>query len=154
MFKQIEATIPAENKGLFYYYYAQSAFGIGQFEEYLRLLGEAIKLDKKAYAPTLVDAYAKVADQYNSAGDLDKYIYYLEKAVEQSPQTAALHLKLSYAYEEAAKFDKAVAQWRMVLDLEADHPRRLDLLNLIVKYTKAPTTAPTTRPAGGGKGTT
>ena len=45
-----------------------------------------------------------------------------------------LHLKLGNAYEEAQKFGQAVAQWRMVLDLEPDHPQRMNLLNLIDKY--------------------
>ena len=64
---------------------------------------EAIKLDPKAYKSTRVDAYLAVADQYNQAGDLDKYIEFLAKAVAESPQTASLHLKLGYAYEEVAE---------------------------------------------------
>ena len=52
----------------------------------------------------------------------------------ESPQTASLHLKLGYAYEEVRKFDRAIAQWRLVLDLEPDHPQRIKLLNLVEKY--------------------
>ena len=55
-------------------------------------------------------------------------------AVAESPQTASLHLKLGNAYEEAQDHNKAMAQWRMVLDLEPDHPQRMKLLNLIEKY--------------------
>jgi cytochrome c-type biogenesis protein CcmH/NrfG len=43
-------------------------------------------------------------------------------------------LKLGNAYEEAQKFGLAVAQWRMTLDLEPDHPQRMNLLNQIDKY--------------------
>ncbi len=75
-----------------------------------------------------------MADQYNEAGNLDKYIEFLAKAVAESPQTASLHLKLGLAYEEAQKYDQAIAQWRMVLDIEPDHPERIKLLNLIEKY--------------------
>ncbi|NIP28117.1 MAG: hypothetical protein GWN55_11680, partial [Phycisphaerae bacterium] len=80
MFNKIEAKIPKEDKPLFYYYYAQSAFGVHRYDEYLTLLQKAIKLDKATYASVLVDAYTKVADRYNQAGRLDEYINYLGKA--------------------------------------------------------------------------
>lgn len=134
MFGKIGASVPEEDKALFHYYYAEAAFGTGQFDRYLKLLREAIKLDPEAYQATLVDAYLQVADQHNQAGDLKKYIEFLELAVGESPQAASLHLKLGYAYEEAQERDKAMAQWRMVLDLEPDHPHRNKLLNLLEKY--------------------
>lgn len=136
MFQKIKDTIPKEDKALFYYYYSQAAFGIGKYDAYLKLLGEAIKLDKAAYEPTLVEAYVRVAERYNQTGDLEKYIHYLQLAVNASPQTTSLHLKLGNAYEEARKYDKAVVQWQMVLDLEPDHPQQMKLLNLIQKYRK------------------
>jgi tetratricopeptide (TPR) repeat protein len=133
MFAQIEPTVK-DDKALFYYYFAQAAFGTGQYDRYLELLEQAIRLDPAAYKATRVDAYLSVADQYNQAGNLDKYIEYLDRAVTESPQTASLHLKLGYACEEARKLDRAVVQWRMVLDIEPDHPERTKLLNLIEKY--------------------
>jgi len=148
MFAKIRKTIPKEDKALFFYYYSQAAFGIDKYDEYLELLGEAIKLDKAAYEPTLVEAYLKVAGQYNQAGNFAKYIEFLEKAVNASPQTTSLHLSLGNAYQEARQYAKAVLQWRLVLDLEPDHPSRTKLLNLISKYrrmAKPPT--PTTKPA-------
>jgi tetratricopeptide (TPR) repeat protein len=136
MFKKIEAKIPKEDKPLFYYYYAQSAFGVRQYDEYLTLLQKAIELDKATYASALVDAYTKVADRYNQAGRLDEYIKYLVKAVQESPETASLHLKLGHAFEEGQEYAKAIMQWQMVLDLEPDHPKKMELLNLIEKYRK------------------
>ncbi len=133
MFTKIGPTVK-EDKALFYYYYAQAAFGTGQYDRYLELLEQAIQLDPPAYKATRVDAFLAVADQFNQAGNLDKYIDFLVKAVAESPQTASLHLKLGSAYEEARKFDQAISQWRMVLDLEPDHPERIKLLNLIEKY--------------------
>ena len=154
MFKKIKDTIPKEDKALFFYYYSQAALGIGKYEEYLELLGEAIELDKAAYEPTLVEAYLKVAEHHNQAGQLDKYIHYLELAVAASPQTASLHLKLGDAYEEARKYPKATVQWQMVLDLEPDHPKRMKLLNLIGKYRthqpEPPKAKPTKAKAAGG----
>jgi len=136
MFKKLEKTIPKEDKALFYYYYAQSAFGVHQYNKYLRLLGKAIEMDEATYKSALVDAYLKVADRYNQAGQLDKYIDFLAKAVQESPETASLHLKLGHAYEEAQKYAKAIAQWQMTLNLEPEHPKRMELLNLIEKYRK------------------
>lgn len=134
MFEKLRKDVPKEDKALFYHYYAQAAFGIGKYDQYIELLGEAIKLDKAAYEPLRVEAYLKVAEQHNQAGDLDKYVHFLKLAVAASPQTAALHLKLGYACEEARKYALAVVQWRMVLDLEPDHPQRMKLRNLISKY--------------------
>ena len=134
MFAKIGPTVPRAEKALFVYYHAQAAFGTGRYDRYLELLQEAIKLDPTAYQSTLVDAYLAVADQYNQAGDLDRYIQYLAKSVADSPQTASLHLRLGSAYEETHKYDQAVAQWRMVLDLEPEHPDRMKLLNLVEKY--------------------
>jgi tetratricopeptide (TPR) repeat protein len=134
MFEKIGPTVKGEDQALLYYYQAQAAFGTGQYDRYLELLGEAIKLKPEAYKSTLVDAYVQVADQYNQSGQLDRYLEFLAKAVVESPQTASLHLKLGNAYEEAQKFGQAVAQWRMVLDLEPDHPQRMNLLNMIDKY--------------------
>jgi tetratricopeptide (TPR) repeat protein len=138
MFGRIEKTIPKADRPLFYYYYAQAAFGVDKLDEYLRLLHKAIELDRAAYASTLTEAYLKVAEQHNQAGDLKQYIHYLGEAVRTSPQTASLHLKLGNAYEEARRYDQAVVQWRMVLDLEPEHPERMRLLNLISKHEKKP----------------
>jgi len=134
MFTKIGATVPDEDKALFHYYHAQAAFGTERYDEYLKLLQKAIELDPEAYKATLVDAYLKVAEQYNQAGELKKYIQYLAAAVAEDPQTASLHLKLGYAYEEAQQHKQAMAQWQMVLDLEPDHPQRMKLLNLIQRY--------------------
>ena len=59
----------------------------------------------------------------------------MAEAVAENPTAATLHLKLGDAYEESQRYDLAMAQWRMVLDLEPDHASRLKLLNLIEKYT-------------------
>ncbi len=138
MFGKIKDIIPDEDKALFYFYYSQAAFGVDKYDEYLSLLGEAIALDKAAYQPTLVEAYLKVAEQYNQLGRSDKYIHYLTRAVAASPQTVSLHLKLAYAYEHARQYPLAVRQWRLVLDLHSDHPDRMKLINLIAKYKDLP----------------
>ena len=147
MFKKIAAeasdpTTPKGDRALFRYYFAQAAFGVGKYDEYLKLLTEAIGLDPQAYKATLVDAYLRVAEQHNQNGDLDGYIKYLRMAVEDAPRKAPPHLKLGSAYEEARRYAEAVVQWRMVLDLEPDHPKRMALLDLIRKYADTPQPAP------------
>jgi tetratricopeptide (TPR) repeat protein len=142
MFKKLAAAAPKgaddkrskEDQALFHYYFAQAAFGVGKYDEYLKLLLKAIELDGKAYKATLVDAYLRVAEQHNQSGDLPGYIKYLKMAVAEAPKKVAPHLKLGYAYEEAHKYPEAIMQWRMVLDLEPDHAQRMALLELIRKY--------------------
>ncbi|MCG8648963.1 MAG: tetratricopeptide repeat protein, partial [Pirellulales bacterium] len=131
MYQQLSEKVADEDRALHRYYFAQSALGVGKYDEYLQHLGEAVQLDPEAYQSALVDAYLAVADKYNQSGKLDKYIEYLTLAVQQSPQTASLHLKLASALEESRRYDQAIEQWRMVLDLEPDHPQRTELLNLI-----------------------
>lgn len=133
LYQQLGEQVVEEDRALHSYYFAQSALGVGKYDEYLAHLNAAVKLDPEAYESALVDAYLAVADKYNQSGQLGKYIEYLTLAVQQNPQTASLHLKLASALEEAKKYGKAIEQWRMVLDLEPDHPRRTDLLNLIKK---------------------
>ena len=133
MYQQLGEQVADEDKALYGYYFAQSALGVGKYDEYLQHLKEAVKLDPEAYESALVDAYLAVADKHNQSGKLDKYIEYLSLAVQQNPQTSSLHMKLASALEEARKYDKAIEQWRMVLDLEPDHPQRTELLNLIKK---------------------
>ncbi|HUS91917.1 MAG TPA: tetratricopeptide repeat protein [Phycisphaerae bacterium] len=142
MFQQLAATAPKpaedkrpkEDRALFHYYFAQAAFGAGKFDEYLEMLKRAIDLNPEAYEATLVDAYLQVAEQRNQRGDLDGYVKYLRLAVEEAPRKVDPHLKLGYAYEETRRYGEAVVQWQMVLDLQPDHPKRLDLLGLIRKH--------------------
>jgi tetratricopeptide (TPR) repeat protein len=135
-----------EDQALYHFYYAESAFGIREYDEYLSHLRKAIELDKESYESALVDAFVKVAEKHNQAGKLDKYIEYLGLAVAESPETASLHLRLADGYEEAKQYQQAVQQWRMVLDLEPDHPDRTRLLNLIKKHLRAVETDPSSRP--------
>jgi tetratricopeptide (TPR) repeat protein len=120
-----------EDRALYHFYYAESSYGLGQYDEYLEHLAKAIELDPESYSTALLDAYLKVADRYNQAGEIDKYTEYLAKAVDENPQNASLHLKLGHGYEEADEYEKAVQQFRMTLDLEPEHPERTTLLNLI-----------------------
>jgi len=133
IYKHLEASVPEVDRALFYYSYAQSAFGLGDFDGYLASLQKAVALDPKAYETVLLDAYLKVAERFNQAGRQADYLDYLSRAVQASPRIASLHLKLGDAYAESQNLDKAIEQWRMVLDLEPDHPERTRLLNRIAR---------------------
>lgn len=134
MYGKLGDMVPKEDRALYAFYFAQSAFGVHKYDEYLEQLHAAVKLDPEAYRSALIDGYLQVADRYNQAGQLDKYIEHLGMAVNESPQTTSLHLKLANAYEEARRYEEAVQQWRLVLDLEPEHPDRTRLLNMIRKH--------------------
>lgn len=134
MYEKLGKTVPEEEAALYAFYFAQSAFGVRKYDTYLEQLHAAVKLDSEAYGSALVEGYLQVADRYNQGGQLDKYIEHLAMAVDESPQTTSLHLKLGNAFEDARKYENAVQQWRLVLDLEPDHPERTRLLNLIRKH--------------------
>ncbi|MEO2030015.1 MAG: tetratricopeptide repeat protein, partial [Fuerstiella sp.] len=134
MYTALGEVVPEEDQALYAFYFAQSALGVRKYDEYLQHLKEALKLDSEAYGSALVDGYLQVADRYNQAGQLDNYIEHLALAVNESPQTTSLHLKLANAYEEARQYEEAVQQWRLVLDLEPEHPQRTKLLNMIRKH--------------------
>ena len=134
LFAELAPDVPDTDQALFHYYFAQAAFGLGNYDRYLELLQEAIRLDSEAYGLALVLAYVRVAEQHDRAGRLSRYIEFLEKAIAESPQTGSLHRRLGDAFAEAQRSADAVVQWRMVLDLEADHPQRTELLGLIERH--------------------
>ena len=114
-------------------------FWTGQFDRYLELLDEAIQLDPASYESTLVDAYLRVADQANQAGELPRYIKYLAAAVAESPQTASLHVKLGDAYEGSpANSTRRSPNGKWSSTWRATTPQRMKLLNLIKKYRTRP----------------
>lgn len=136
MYESIDGMVPKEDSALYAFCFAQSAFGIRKYDTYLEQLRNAVKLGPEAYRSALVDGYLQVADRYNQAGKLDRYIEHLALAVSESPQTASLHLKLAHAYADARQYENAIQQWRLVLDLEPEHPDRTGLLNLIRKHSQ------------------
>lgn len=134
MYRTLGDMVPEEEKALYEFYFAQSALGVRKYDEYLQHLREARELAPEAYGSALVDGFLQVAERYNQAGQLEEYIAHLALAVDESPQTTSLHLKLANAYAESRQYQNAVQQWRLVLDLEPDHPRKTNLLNLIRKH--------------------
>ena len=138
LYVELEKDVREEDRALYHFFRAEAAFGLGDFDEYLRAIGTAAELDPAAYGTTKVDAHLEVAEKANQNGDRVRFLAELEAAVAVSPQTASLHLKLGDAYAESRQYEKAVRQWRMVLDLEPDHPMRTELVNRIQRGERSP----------------
>lgn len=127
----LEDKVAQEDLGLFWYYRAQTALGLKQYDDYLERLNNAIAAEPEVYGSTLADAYVMVANGYNQRGENDRYLEYLKKAVQTNPLSARLHLTLGDAYWVSSNSAEAIKQYRLVLELEPDHPDRVRLLNRI-----------------------
>jgi Tfp pilus assembly protein PilF len=79
----------------------------------------------------LADTHVTIATRYQQQGNTAKYIEHLAKAVAESPLSARLHLTLADAYWLENQRDKAIEQYKLVLELDPDHADRVRLLNRI-----------------------
>ena len=137
LYAELEKDIAEDEKALFHHQFAEAAFGLDRFDEFLKHTNEAIKLEPDIYKPTLVNAYLRVAFRKNQAGDLKGYIEYLDKAIQEKPDVASYHLLIANACRDAKDYPTAVKHWKLVLELEPEHSERIELLNLISKYSTA-----------------
>lgn len=129
-----EAQVRAEDRALHCYQIAAAALGLEREEEYLARLEEAARLDEKTYAPALVAGCTTVAVRRAETGDLAGAVSFFERATSLAPENASLHLDLADALAEVQRYPEAVAQWRIVLALEPEHPQRTRVLNAIQRY--------------------
>lgn len=133
LYASLEGQVPEEEQALYHYHFARSALWLDRPEEYLQHLQLAAARDPESYDSLLTDAYVEVAERRHQEGDLARAVQALEQAVSRSPATASLHLQLGDTLAEARDLPRARQQWRMVLDLEPDHPLRTELLNRIAR---------------------
>jgi Tfp pilus assembly protein PilF len=91
----------------------------------------AIVAESVLYKAMLADSFVTVATRYQQQGDTAKYIEHLAKAVTENPLSARLHLTLADAYWLDNRHEKAIEQYKLVLELEPDHAARVRLLNRI-----------------------
>jgi tetratricopeptide (TPR) repeat protein len=131
IYKDLQDKLDKGDVGLFWFYWAQTALGLEDLDNYLARLKKAIESEPDTYKATLADAYVAVARRYQQRGDDARYIDFLGKAVETNPLSAGLHLTLGDALVQAGQKAKAAEQYRLVLELEPDHPQRVRLLNAI-----------------------
>jgi tetratricopeptide (TPR) repeat protein len=131
VYAELEDKVKSTDTGLFWFYWAEAALGLDQYDKYLARLEKAIAADESVYKPMLADAYVTVATRYQQQGNTAKYIEFLAKAVAENPLSARLHLTLADAFWLDNKHDKAIEQYKLVLELEPDHAERIKLLNRI-----------------------
>ena len=134
LFGDLKDSVPKEEKALYYFYFSQACLGDYDFKGYLENLKKAIELNPKNYETSLVDAYLLVAGHHRQNGEMKNTIEYMKKALQESPKNSGLHLQLATDYEEIEMLKDASRHWHMVLALESDHPKRVDIINLIEKY--------------------
>lgn len=131
IYKDLAEKVKKEDAGLFWSSWAQTALGLGDYDAYLTRLDKAIAAEPEIYKSMLSDALVTVAQRYQQQGENAKYLEYLSKAVTNNPLSARLHLTLGDAYWSANQKDKAVEQYKFVLELEPDNTQRVRLLNRI-----------------------
>ena len=136
LFGELKDNVPNDEKALYFFYFSQACLGEYDFVGYLGHLKKAIELNPKNYKKSLVDAYLLVASHHRQNGEMAKTVDFMKKALQESPKNAGLHLRLATDYEEIEEFKDASRHWNMVLALESDHPKRVEIINLLEKYRK------------------
>jgi tetratricopeptide (TPR) repeat protein len=131
IYKELESKVKPADAGLFWFYWAQATLGRHDYENYLGRLQKAIVTEPATYKPMLAEAFVTVANRYHQEGDGKHYLEYLAKAVSENPLSARLHLTLGDAYWLENERSQATEQYKLVLELEPDHPDRVRLLNRI-----------------------
>jgi tetratricopeptide (TPR) repeat protein len=131
IYQELEKKVKSTDVGLFWFYWAQTALGLDEYEKYLARMEKAIVADSTVYKPMLADAFVTVATRYHQQGNTAKYIEYLAKAVAENPLSARLHMTLGDAFWLDNNRGKAIEQYKLVLELEPDHGDRVRLLNRI-----------------------
>jgi tetratricopeptide (TPR) repeat protein len=131
IYRAIEHKVPPAEEAGFYRRFAEACLGVDDLEGYLGRLERAVALGGPAEKVVLPEAYRKVADRYNAAGDLANYIRYLELAAKEAPESAELRYRLGNAYYEAGREQDASRSWRITLELDPGHPDRQRLLEHI-----------------------
>jgi tetratricopeptide (TPR) repeat protein len=131
LYRELEPEVKEADAGLFWFYWAQAALGLDDYDAYLARLEKAMVAEPDTYKPTWADSLVTVANRLHQQGDMKGYVDYLAKAVEQSPLSARLHLSLGDAHWLLGEKGQAVEQYRLVLELEPDHGDRVRILNRI-----------------------
>lgn len=134
LYRELEPLVQDDDAPLMWYYWAQTALGLDDLDAYLERLEKAIALEPDVYQPTRADAYVTVADRYHQRGQQDEYLEYLHKAVQTNPLSVSLQLAWGDALWQAGRQSEAIGTYRLVLELDSEHPRRVELLNRIRRH--------------------
>lgn len=131
LYGPLEADVPKDEAGAYWYQRAQAALGLRKYEQYLGHLNRAIEAEPQTYRPALGEALITVANRHQQQGDAEKHVEYLARAMALNPISSRLHLALADAYWLKKDREKAIQQYKMVLELEPEFPFRVQILNRI-----------------------
>ena len=137
IYQALEEKVPAAEQARYYRHFAGACLATDDVEGYLIRLKQALAVTPKTDERVLADAYRRVAQHYNAAGDLDNYIHYLQLAVGLDPESADLHYCLGNAFDDAGRLQNASRHWRITLELQPDHPDRRRMLERVRDITAA-----------------
>ena len=130
-YRRIKDQVPDAKRAAYFHSYARAVWGMGDVEGFVSRMERAAELDRATYGPLLGRAYVDAAEWYNQEGHLPKYIEYMRRAVARAPGSSELRYRLGNALGEHGRWDDAVLQWRIALELRPDHPDRARMLGLI-----------------------
>ena len=131
IYSSLEEKVAKEDSALFWSQWAQTALGQDDFENYIGRLKKAIEIAPDIYKATLSDALTNVAKRYQQRGDSKNHIAFLKQAVDENPLSARLHVTLGDAYWSLNDRGNAVAQYKLVLELEPQFAEKVRLQNRI-----------------------
>ncbi len=137
LYRQLEPVVQPDDEALMWYYWAQTALGLDDLDAYLERIEKAIEREPDVYEPTRADAYVTVAHRHHQRGDQEQYLDYLARAVQTNPLSASLQLDYGDALWQAGRAEPAIGVYRLVLELDNEHPRRVELLNRIRRHEAA-----------------
>ncbi len=131
IYKELESKVKPADAGLFWFYWAQAALGRHDYENYLGRLQKAIVTEPGTYKPMLAEAFVTVANRYHQEGERQSTssISPRRSARTRSPRGCISRLATPTGSKTSAT--TRIEQYKLVLELEPDHPDRVRLLNRI-----------------------
>ena len=108
----------------FYFWYGSACERLGQFEKAEELFHRCLEMD-----PKHAEAYNYLAYMWAERGiDLDRALEYVEKALEQNPESGAFIDTLGWVYYQQGQYDEALTQIEKATKLIPDDPTITDHL--------------------------
>ena len=119
-------------KNLMSLYLYESNFSRENFSEIIRLAEEALVFDPNFLNPYIVIVYAKArAARYGFTENPDKLreqaLDIAQKAVTLHNYSAQAHGALGRAYYELKQYDKSIAEYKKVVELDPNEPKGYDI---------------------------
>lgn len=119
---QAQAKEEKEYKGLKQYFeQGNTLYNQGQYKEAATFFQQALQMAKDKNVPVVL---ARLADSYAKAKDNDQAIATYQKALQLTPDDAALHNNLGSVYASTGKMAEAQAQFQKAAELDPTNAGR------------------------------